>query len=204
MRAGLLFVGFFLVVATRTLAQPPAIILPEQFVDHSAAHLPLAEKLTRLHQPEVRAAILSESASATDDPLFFRPNYDKMYLLGNPPDYEQPKENALGPQASRLGRKPEELAYDAMLSDEGRGMLYVPFLNYADGNLDAIAAEALQALIASACRLYRARREAGEEFAPVPKNSISATDVMVTASGLLKATDLAVFELGMWQNWTGR
>jgi hypothetical protein len=27
---------------------------------------------------------------------------------------------------------------------------------------------------------------------------------MVTASGLLKAPDLAVFELGMWQNWTGR
>ncbi|MGA7432357.1 MAG: hypothetical protein WBQ24_23330 [Xanthobacteraceae bacterium] len=74
----------------------------------------------------------------------------------------------------------------------------------ADGNLDTISAEALQGLIASACRLYRARREAGEEFAPVPKNSISATDVMVTASGLLKATDLAVFELGMWQNWTGR
>jgi hypothetical protein len=74
----------------------------------------------------------------------------------------------------------------------------------ADGNLEVISAEALQALIASACRLYRARREAGEEFAPVPKNSISATDVMVTASGLLKATDLAVFELGMWQNWTGR
>ncbi len=73
-----------------------------------------------------------------------------------------------------------------------------------DGNLDAISAEALQTLIASACRLYRARREAGEEFTPVPKNSISATDVMVTASGLLKAADLAVFELGMWQNWTGR
>ena len=74
----------------------------------------------------------------------------------------------------------------------------------ADGNLEVISAEALQALIASACRLYRARREAGEEFAPVPKNSISATDVMITASGLLRATDLAVFELGMWQNWTGR
>ncbi len=101
------------------------------------ADLPLAERLTRLRQPEVRAAILSESARATDDPLFFRPNYDKMYLLGDPPDYEQPPENALGPQARRLGRRPEELAYDAMLSDEGRGMLYVPFLNYADGNLDA-------------------------------------------------------------------
>jgi N-acyl-D-aspartate/D-glutamate deacylase len=101
------------------------------------AHLPLKERLARLRQPEVRAAILKEGATATDDPLLFRPNYDKMYLLGDPPDYEQPPENALGPQAARLGKRPEELAYDAMLSNEGRGMLYVPFLNYADGNLDA-------------------------------------------------------------------
>jgi N-acyl-D-aspartate/D-glutamate deacylase len=101
------------------------------------AHLPLKERLARLRQPEVRAAILAETATATDDPLFFKPNYDKMYLLGDPPDYEQPPENALGAQARRLGRQPEELAYDAMLSDEGRGMLYVPFLNYSDGNLEA-------------------------------------------------------------------
>ncbi|PPQ19763.1 amidohydrolase [Bradyrhizobium sp. AC87j1] len=101
------------------------------------AHLPLKERLARLHQADVRKAILSETATATDDPLFFRPNYDKMFLLGDPPDYEQPPENALGPQAREQGRQPEELAYDAMLSDQGRGMLYVPFLNYADGNLDA-------------------------------------------------------------------
>jgi N-acyl-D-aspartate/D-glutamate deacylase len=93
------------------------------------ARLPLAERLQRLRQPGVRAAILSETATSTDDPLFFRPNYDKMYLLGDPPDYEQPLENALGAQARRQGRQPEELAYDAMLSDDGRGMLYVPFLN---------------------------------------------------------------------------
>src|SRR6201987_2818197 len=43
------------------------------------AHLPLAERVARLRQSEVRAAILGESASSTDDPLFFRPNYDKMY-----------------------------------------------------------------------------------------------------------------------------
>src|SRR6266436_732523 len=101
------------------------------------ARLPLAERVARLRQPEMRAAILSETATATDDPLFFRPNYDKMYLLGDPPDYEQPPENTLGTQARRQGRRPEELAYDAMLTDDGRGMLYVPFLNYSDGNLDA-------------------------------------------------------------------
>jgi hypothetical protein len=74
----------------------------------------------------------------------------------------------------------------------------------ADGKLDLVSAEALQKLIAAACRVYTARVEAGEPIMPVPKNSISATDVMVTASGLLKAADLAVFELGMWQSWTGR
>ncbi len=76
--------------------------------------------------------------------------------------------------------------------------------NVAEGKLDAVPAEDLQALIAAACRLYAARREAGEQFTPVAKNALAATDVMVTASGLLRAADLAAFELGMWQGWTGR
>src|SRR6516164_6741735 len=41
------------------------------------AHLPLAERLKLLRQPQLRATILKESATATDDPLFFRPDYDK-------------------------------------------------------------------------------------------------------------------------------
>jgi len=73
-----------------------------------------------------------------------------------------------------------------------------------DDKLDTISAEALQKLMAAACRVYTARAQAGEKFTPVPRNSISATDVMITASGLLRSADLAVFELGMWQNWTGR
>ncbi|MGJ5035828.1 N-acyl-D-amino-acid deacylase family protein [Bradyrhizobium sp. HKCCYLRH3059] len=101
------------------------------------AHLPLDERVARMRDPALRAAILGEQASATDDPLFFKPNYDKMYLLGDPPDYEQPPERSLGAQARARGCRPEELAYDAMLTDGGRGMLYVPFLNYSDGNLDA-------------------------------------------------------------------
>ena len=73
-----------------------------------------------------------------------------------------------------------------------------------DDRLDTVSAPALQKLLAAACRLYTARTQAGEQFTPVPRNLISATDVMITASGLLRAADLAVFELGMWQNWTGR
>ena len=70
---------------------------------------------------------------------------------------------------------------------------------------DALSAEAIQALMAAACRSYSARVEATGEFPPLAaRNLVSSTDVMVTASGLLKSANLAVFELGMWQSWTGR
>ena len=65
--------------------------------------------------------------------------------------------------------------------------------------------EALQALMAAVCKTYAAQIEAGEQVLPLPqRGGATATDVMVTASGLLKAANLAVFELGMWQSWTGR
>jgi N-acyl-D-aspartate/D-glutamate deacylase len=134
-------------ITTQVAARPIGLLLGLElsrnpFQTHPSykaiAKLPLHERIARLRDPAVRAAILAEAASTTDDPLFFRPNYDRMFLLGDPPDYEQPLENALGARAQREGRKPEELAYDAMLEHNGRGMLYVPFANYADGNLDAV------------------------------------------------------------------
>src|SRR5437588_387247 len=41
-------------------------------------------------------------------------------------------------EAARTGVPAEELVYDAALADDGRGLLYVPFLNYADGDLEAV------------------------------------------------------------------
>ena len=75
----------------------------------------------------------------------------------------------------------------------------------AGGRRDLLTAKALQALMAAACKTYAAQIEAGADLLPLPaRGGATATDVMVTASGLLKAANLAVFELGMWQSWTGR
>jgi hypothetical protein len=111
---------------------------------------------------------------------------------------------ARGSRPAAPPAKPNVKAATTANSAEAKRLAAAIERGIADGRLDVVSAEALQAVIAAACRLYTARREAGEQFMPVPRNSISATDVMVTASGLLKAADLAVFELGMWQNWTGR
>jgi hypothetical protein len=107
------------------------------------------------------------------------------------------------PVAARPAAKPKVELVEGASADAKR-LASVLERGIVDGKLDLVSAEALQKLIAAACRVYTARVEAGEPITPVAKNSISATDVMVTASGLLKAADLAVFELGMWQSWTGR
>ena len=70
---------------------------------------------------------------------------------------------------------------------------------------DAISEEAMQALMGTLCRVYSAQIENGAKYTPIAEGQIvSPTGVMVTASGLLRAANLAVFELGMWQSWTGR
>jgi hypothetical protein len=75
----------------------------------------------------------------------------------------------------------------------------------ADGRLDALSPEALQALMAALCNTYAAQIEAGAKLTPIAEGQVvSPTGVMLTASGLLRAANLAVFELGMWQSWTGR
>ena len=70
------------------------------------------------------------------------------------------------------------------------------------GDHEVLSPEALQQLMTAACRLYSAQVEAGSQALPV--GEVTPTDIMVTASGLMRAGNLAVFELGMWQSWTGR
>jgi hypothetical protein len=65
-----------------------------------------------------------------------------------------------------------------------------------------LSSQALQKLMTAACRLYSAQVEAGSQALPV--GEVTPTDIMVTASGMMRAGNLAVFELGMWQSWTGR
>ncbi len=100
------------------------------------AHLPLAQRVAEMRKPEVRAAILSEQPMNHRDVLERIANFDKIFVLGDPPDYEQAPEQSLAGIARRTGKRAEEIAYDVLLERDGSGMLYVPLLNYVSGNLD--------------------------------------------------------------------
>ena len=98
---------------------------------------PLAEKVAAMRDPMFRARIMAENDARQTHPLARRVmQFDQIYPLGNPPNYEPPRETAITMQAERTGRDAAELAYDMLLEDEGRAFLFSPFANYTNYNLD--------------------------------------------------------------------
>jgi N-acyl-D-aspartate/D-glutamate deacylase len=104
----------------------------------SIAKQPLAERVRQLSDPAFRARLLRETTTAPRGFVANLPrHWPQLFLLGDPPDYEQPPERSLAALAAQRGVAPEALALDHLLSNGGRGMLYAPLLNYAHGSLDA-------------------------------------------------------------------
>jgi hypothetical protein len=109
------------------------------------------------------------------------------------------------PPAAKPVLRPVAKPRTADRSDEAKRLAAALDQALEAGALDVLSPEALQALLASLCKNYSARIEAGEDFLPLSQRGrVTPTDVMVTASKLLKSANLQVFELGMWQSWTGR
>ncbi len=102
------------------------------------AGLSLADRVARLGDPVFRANLI---ASPPDNAVRRMPtNWARMYLMGRQPDYEPTDDATVASLAAARGVSPEEVVLEHMLTDGGRGMLYVPFLNYAEGSLDAVHA----------------------------------------------------------------
>lgn len=101
------------------------------------AELPLQERLALMRTPEVRARILSEEPGDAFAARRFC-SFDKIFEMGDPPEYEPRPESSLAARAHRDGITPAQLAYDIMAAGDGKAVLYRPLLNYVDGNFDVV------------------------------------------------------------------
>ena len=100
--------------------------------------LPLDERVERMRDPKVRASILSERGVQDDRMAFIGLGLDRMFPLGEPPDYEPVPEASVAARAEREGRDPWDLYYDLLLEHDGRQLLMRPLLGYSHFNHDAI------------------------------------------------------------------
>ena len=109
----------------------------------AALKLPVAQRLARLRDPAMRAQILSEAPA----PQFLRllsqfrqqitTRWDRMFVMGDPPDYEPEESTSIAAIARREGRTPDEVAYDYLAGGADR-FLFFPIVGYTKDNHDVI------------------------------------------------------------------
>lgn len=63
---------------------------------------------------------------------------NKLFRLGENPDYEQPMEASLGAEARRDGVTTMEKLYDTLLELDGRQLIYFPIYNYTEFSYDNV------------------------------------------------------------------
>ena len=117
---------------------------------HAIAELPWAEQKAKLLDPAFKAQLLSEASDFSEVPedvmgVFFvvTAGFGMQYEMDPDFDYEPQEEASIAKRAEAKGVTPDEYAYDLLCQNDGTGFIYLPLLNYADGNLDFL--EALQA-----------------------------------------------------------
>jgi len=104
--------------------------------------LPLAERVVRLRDPEVRARILAEPNGDYGHPLagVVYENFDNMYPVQMPIEWEPTGDDTIAAIAAREGRPAQEVVYDFLTEGDGRNMVTFPFTNYFGQNLDDVYA----------------------------------------------------------------
>lgn len=100
------------------------------------------EQKAKLSDPAFKATMLAEDnlppPSVDMAPFFMLVTaaWAMQFPLGDGFSYEPTREESIFGFAQVAGKDSAEYAYDQLMADDGNGMIYLPILNYMDGNLD--------------------------------------------------------------------
>ncbi len=97
-----------------------------------------AERYARLAADAELRRRLVETPNGDGPRAFLADSFHKMFPVGDRPDYEPDAESSIAAIARRTGRPPQAVALDTLMSLGGKGLLMLPFENYAYGNLDVV------------------------------------------------------------------
>ena len=74
----------------------------------------------------------------------------------------------------------------------------------ATGQASSFPDDALRDLMTALVNIYAVKFDEGQRPALIdPDSGVSATAILMTTSALMQSSNLEIFELGMWQSWSG-
>ena len=102
------------------------------------AGLAQAERLEKLRDPAMRKAIIEEVPIDTGGDFFLEAivnGYANLYVMDDDPNYEPCYEDSIEARAKATGISPQQYAFDAMMQNDGKQMLYCPLFGYGSRDL---------------------------------------------------------------------
>ena len=112
------------------------------FVAHPAwrelAKLSPAERYARLSSDADLRRRLVEEPNGDGPRAFMAEAFHKMFPIGERPNYEPQSGESVKAIAERTGRTPQQVALETIMDRGGKGLLMLPFENYAHGSLDVV------------------------------------------------------------------
>ncbi len=128
-------------------SRPIGVIMGLETTAHPFAAHPVWLEMRKL-SPQERYRRLASDAELrrrlVEEPTgggpraFMAGSFHKMFPIGERPDYEPDAKNSILAIAERTGRTPQAVALEEMMAREGKGLLMLPFENYAYGSLDVV------------------------------------------------------------------
>ena len=128
-------------------SRPIGVIMGLETTAHPFAAHPAWLEMRKLSPAELQRAPRRRCRSAPPPdvdasrrgaPAFMAESFHKMFPVGDRPDYEPDADNSIAAIAQRSGRTPQEVALDELMAHGGKGLLMLPFENYAYGSLDVV------------------------------------------------------------------
>lgn len=102
-------------------------------------HLPIDERVAVMKDPAFKRKLLEEPVPDTKTALHkFIRGFGGMFEIGEGFNYEPDFSESIQARASSRGESPLSLAYDILVEKKSSAALYMPFANYAHGNLDSV------------------------------------------------------------------
>lgn len=103
------------------------------------ADLPLAERIAAMRDPAIRSKIITEDPNEFNTwSLLNRIGFERMFRFTDPPNYAPARGDSISAIALRENRTPQDVAYDMLIDDGGKGFIFGCVVNYANYDLEAV------------------------------------------------------------------